>query len=95
MKYIYLMYGTKVLLLRGQVVREPISAYGTTYKLICVHQILSCVSAGVDNACRIGEFICWGGGCIPIEEKCDGRVQCADGSDEDTRAECAREDISL
>ena len=37
------------------------------------------------NACNdLHEYNCEDGSCIPIEKRCDSKVDCVDGSDEDT-----------
>ena len=34
------------------------------------------------TACNEGQFTCQDGFCVSMKARCDGKVQCADGSDE-------------
>lgn len=35
------------------------------------------------RSCEEGDFICTSGPCVPLAGRCDGTVNCADGSDEE------------
>ena len=53
-----------------------------------------CPSSGVaapSNPCDPKELFCKSGECITVDKRCDGRVDCADASDEDN---CAVEDAA-
>lgn len=63
-----------------------ISREVTQYYIIIVTTVYYCVlSVG---SCKSGEFTCRNGSCISERLKCDGRADCADGSDESNCAKC-------
>ena len=45
---------------------------------------------GLVGQCSVGDYECAvGSGCVTAVQLCDGVQHCADGSDEDWRADCA------
>lgn len=64
----------------------------------CIHQhesvnILVMVCTTADNECMAYEHTCANGQCVPAAAKCNGTVDCLDGSDE-LKCPCKRDEFT-